>query len=63
MKASCILIILRCVLNHEEDWQERNQPSRNYDIGRMCVCVCVLLNDASNGKFFDEWGVVKDLMA
>ena len=67
MKASCILIILRRVMNHGKDWQERNQTSRTWVIGRMCVCVCVcvcwyvcvclcvLLNDASNDKLFDQW--------
>ena len=43
MKASCILIILRRVMNHGKDSQERNQPPRNWDTGRMCVCVCVFV--------------------
>ena len=52
-------------MNHGKDSQERNQPLRNWDIGRMCVCVCVwvgvLFNDPSNDKLFDQWWAVKDL--
>ena len=60
MKGSCVLIILRRVMNHGKDSQERNQlppPVTGTSVG--CVCVGgwmgVLCNDLSNDGLFDQW--------